>query len=47
MEKEYILAEIKRAAQANGGKPLGTARFLKETGVKESDWHGRYWVRLE
>jgi hypothetical protein len=25
--------------------PLGVARFLQETGIKESDWHGRLWAR--
>lgn len=29
----------------NGGVPLGVHRFLAETGVKESDWHGKFWAR--
>lgn len=45
MDKQYILDEIKRTARANGGKPLGKPRFFRETGIKESDWEGRYWVR--
>lgn len=45
MDKEHIIAEIKRTAEANGGQPLGKARFFSETGIKESDWAGKYWVR--
>ncbi len=43
MDKNGILQEIKRTAAANGGQPLGTARFREETGIKDSDWFGRYW----
>ncbi len=45
MDKQHILNEIKRTAAANGGVPLGTARFFQDTGIKVSDWKGRYWVR--
>ncbi len=41
--KAHILAEIRRTA--SGGSPLGRKRFEKETGIKESDWSGRYWAR--
>jgi len=37
--------EIKRTAEANGGKSLGIKGFESETGIKISDWKGRYWVR--
>jgi Meiotically up-regulated gene 113 len=45
MKKEHILSEIRRTALANGGTPLGRGRFLAETGIREADWLGRYWVR--
>jgi Meiotically Up-regulated Gene 113 (MUG113) protein len=45
MTKEQILTAIRKAAAANGGAPLGRGRFFAETGIKEADWHGRYWVR--
>jgi hypothetical protein len=45
MTKNQIIREIQRTAQENGGKPLGRLRFLGETGIKESDWSGKYWAR--
>jgi hypothetical protein len=45
MNKEHILSEIKRTADENGGAPLGRGRFEKETGIKPSDWYGKYWSR--
>ena len=45
MNKQQILAEIKRTAAENSGVTLGVDRFAAETGIKESDWRGRYWAR--
>jgi len=45
MNREHILSEIRRTAEANGGVPLGRVRFLAETGIREADWSGKYWVR--
>src|SRR5688572_23610009 len=45
MSKNHILEEIKRTAEANGGTPLGKQRFLTETGIRESDWSGRFWTK--
>jgi hypothetical protein len=45
MNKQYILDEIKRTAVTNGGVPLGTSRFFQETGIKNSDWIGKFWAR--
>jgi len=46
IKKDHILAEIKRTAAANGGVPLGQARFSTETGIRYSDWHGKHWARF-
>jgi Meiotically up-regulated gene 113 len=45
MNKEEIIKEIQRTADANGGVPLGRHRFFQETGVKESDWSGKFWAK--
>jgi hypothetical protein len=45
MKKEHILSEIRRTADENKGLPLGRGRFEKETGIKQSDWSGKYWTR--
>lgn len=45
MDKDHILAEIRRTALDNGGEPLGLMRFAAATGIRESDWSGRFWAR--
>jgi hypothetical protein len=45
MNKEHILQEIKRTAEANGGTPLGWRKFAQETGIHERDWSGKLWAR--
>jgi hypothetical protein len=45
MDKEYILSELKRVAAENGGAAPGRGVFQRETGIKQSDWLGRYWVK--
>jgi Meiotically up-regulated gene 113 len=45
ISRENILQEVKRTAEKNGGKPLGKARFLNETGIRDADWIGRFWAR--
>lgn len=45
MDRAGILAEIRRTADANGGRALGIERFAAETGIREHEWKGRYWAR--
>ncbi|HET7302845.1 MAG TPA: GIY-YIG nuclease family protein [Candidatus Saccharimonadales bacterium] len=45
MHKDDILAEIKRTATENDGKPLGVARFEQVTGIRPYDW-GKFWARF-
>jgi hypothetical protein len=44
MDKVYIIKEIKRTAEENGGIPLGRIKFKSETGIKYADWYGKYWA---
>jgi hypothetical protein len=44
-DREFIIAEIRRLTKENDGVPIGQTRFAKETGIRESEWLGRYWAR--
>lgn len=45
MKKAHILSEIIRTVTANGGVPLGEARFEAETGIRRTDWFGIHWAK--
>lgn len=45
MNKQRILDEIRRTAKVNGGAALGKRGFEAATGIRESDWSGRFWAR--
>src|SRR5882672_8265313 len=45
MDKQHIVAEIRRTANVNGGAPLGWRRFEAETGIRYYDWYGQFWTR--
>lgn len=45
MKKTRILSEIVRTAAANGGVPLGEARFESETGIRRPDWYGKHGAK--
>ena len=45
MDRDEILAAIKRTADENGGKPLGRMRFQSTTGIGKSDWI-RHWPKF-
>ncbi len=42
--KQQILDEIVRTAAINGGVPLGQKAMVKQTGIQQWDWRGRYWL---
>ena len=45
MDKQHIIDEILRTTKENAGIPLGRRKFENETGIKETDWYGKYWAR--
>jgi Meiotically up-regulated gene 113 len=44
MDREFILSEIRRAAELNGGGPLSRRRFERLSGISEGVWYGKYWL---
>jgi Meiotically up-regulated gene 113 len=44
LTKDDVLREIRRTAAENNGVPLGKIAFLEATGIRESDWSGRWWT---
>jgi len=45
IDRTHIIREVKRIADANGGKPPGVQVFERETGIKQSDWYPDTWLR--
>jgi hypothetical protein len=45
MDRDHIIREIRRTANANGGVALGWRRFEEETGIRYYDWYGQHWTR--
>lgn len=45
MDKAHILNEIKKAAEGNGGIPLGMVKFEEATGIRKNDWSGKYRIK--
>lgn len=44
LTRDFILAEIRRTAEENGGVPLGRRLFAELTGIREADWFGKLWA---
>ena len=45
MDRQKILAEIRRIALDNGGDAPGLQAFERATGVKKADWYPHIWLR--
>ncbi len=43
MNKSHILAEIRRLAIENGGKPPGSRQFYSSTNTRDSVWKNKAW----
>jgi hypothetical protein len=45
LDKQEILAEIRRLALENGGQAPGRQAFERATGIKMSEWYPHLWLR--
>jgi Meiotically up-regulated gene 113 len=45
LDKQQIVAEIRRLALDNGGRAPGSRAFESATGVKKSEWYPHVWLR--
>lgn len=45
MDKNFILAEIRRIARENGGVPPGRQLLSNRTEISQSDWYPHIWLR--
>jgi hypothetical protein len=45
MNRQQIVAEIRRIAIENGGDAPGIQAFGRTTGIKKSDWYPHIWLR--
>ena len=45
LTKDDVLRELRRTAAENGGVAPGKAAFFGATGIRESDWSGRFWTK--
>src|SRR5690349_16416937 len=45
MNKEQIIAEIRRLADENHGRPPGKQVFESKTGLRRSEWYPHVWLR--
>jgi hypothetical protein len=43
MDRNFIISEIKRLAQENGGSAPGREKFRQVTGIRHHQWLGVYW----
>ena len=43
--KDHILSEIRRLATGNGGVAPGYKAFVRDTGIAEHQWRGKFWAR--
>lgn len=44
LDRNHIIAEIRRTTQENGGQTLGASLFSDETGISRNYWEGKFWV---